>query len=131
MDKFTKGCLAIIAVSLSILAGTSVYHTSVGISQPAQLQERAIAERKANVAAEAKEALNNCKQEQAELTVVLRTLNEQIQKVPATIQTVHESVRNDGKDPSKATPNRLYEQLMYNIITTTTKLEATKVRCGS
>ncbi|NVJ71378.1 MAG: hypothetical protein HWE08_13535 [Alphaproteobacteria bacterium] len=110
-DLFTKICLGVIALSLAAIAFVQVANHAA----PSQ----------AKPAPQASNQNTDCDRTIAEHEAQLAVLQDQIKNVPQFI----EDARAESTD-AKA-PNRLYEQLMQEIIKTRTKLEDLKERCAS
>lgn len=107
-DTFSKISIAVIALSLAVIASLDVYQARAEFGrQSDELMDERL----------------NCDVEMANLHETIVTLQEQIKNVPAEIEDV-------PGDPTTAQPSRLYEQLMVNIIEARTRLRAKEVRCA-
>lgn len=133
---FNKVCLGVIAVSLAVIAGTNLMTVNtepVARTETASLvtpdvetvpQPEASATLQTVENTASRKERRACNRKVAELETTLSTLQEQIANVPATIE-------EKGEGFSKETPNRLYEQLMFNIIDTRTRIKVQKSRCDA
>jgi len=113
-DLFSKTCLGVMAASLATIAYTQVsgLNTRPTIQTASSEAEPAKSKRCAQILAGAK--------------ITVATLEAQIKNVPAIIETKDTA----GKVTDKS-PNRLYEQLMLQIIQTKAEIEDLTAKCGT
>jgi len=113
-DLFSRICLGVMATSLAIIAYAQVgsLNTQPTIQTASSESEPAKSKR--------------CAQALAEAQVTLSTLEAQIKNVPAMVQTKD----TDGQVTDES-PNRLYEQLMLQIIQTKAEIEALTAKCDT
>ncbi len=122
-DTFSKACLAVMAISLAVIA----YAQACGRDQQASAITPAPAVTQATTAeTTADTGDKRCKLALSEAQVTLSALEAQIRNVPAMVQT--KDAEGNVTDES---PNRLYEQLMLQIIQTKTELETLTAKCGA